>query len=205
MFSIFRKKPFSSSNASAAPSKSHNKDASYKTPEFAARLQRLLFESKFVYRDVNLKPEVIRLYQPGLFFREPTLFDTTHRFGGPTGNTRFLVVTSTPRDMSMVSETPEWGLCTFPPNELFKIIDVMAVGSLTQVTVLHIPADCEFYFRSADSSFFENQLTPQTCADFHEAIRAEKISIHTSASWRQRTMRPPGVDVRGTLTRIHKN
>jgi hypothetical protein len=182
--------------------KSSTDAANYKTQEFGARLNQLLVGSKFLYRDTSLSPEVLALYRVGLFFRDPTPFDTSHRFSGLTANTRFLVISSSPINLSAMSENPEWGLCVFKPNELFKVVDVQRHGGFSQVTVLHIPDGFEHYFRSTDASYFEARLTPKTRSEFQEAMQTAVLPDLASAAWRERTALPPGINASGKLVSV---
>lgn len=194
MFSIFRKKP---SLPEAPPTSSV---APYdKTPEFAARLGQLLQGSKFLYRDTTLAADVQALYAIGVFFRERTFFDTTCRFGGIAGNVRFLVVTSSVKDLSGLSECAAWGLCVLGSNELFKVIDVQRHGAQAQITLLHVPETFETYFKSVDAHHFESRLIPQTRADFQEARQTPVLADLTDPAWTERTELPPGLDIQGRL------
>ncbi|MES2933217.1 MAG: hypothetical protein V4805_06995 [Pseudomonadota bacterium] len=188
MFSIFKKKSAPTPTPIIAPPVASN----YKTKDFDQSLTRLLQNSKFLYRDTNLSPEIRAQYKKNLFFRESTFCDVTHKFGGPAANTRFLVISASPRDISGLSEHPEWGLCIFPSNELFKVIDLHLLGAFLQVTLLHIPKGFEAYFRSPDASHFEALIVPQTRGDFQEACSMPPLAELTGEEWLARTAHPLG-------------
>ena len=171
----------------------------YKSPAGQARLKGLLHGAKFLYRDTNLSQEVQRLYAVGTFFRERTMCDATHKFGGVAGNTRFLIVCAAPRNMAAMSAHPEWGLCVVGANELFKVIDVQRQGELAQITVLHVPGDVEMYFRSEEANRFEPLLLSSTGADFEEACKAAPLPEFTTPEWRKRVDHPLGTDLDGKL------
>lgn len=173
--------------------------ATYKTPEFFEKLKQLLVSSKFLYRDTSIPQETLTLFKVGAMFKEPTFCDATSKFGGIIGNTRFLIVCSSPKDFGMLSENPEWGLCAVGANETFKVIDVIHNESKSQVTVLHIPKGFEEYFLSEDAHMFEGNLTPQTREDFSEACSTKPLPELNTVSWRERVQHPIGVDNEGQL------
>lgn len=199
MFSLFRKKSAWQAPVMAAPTPASASAAGGTTPEFRDRLKSLLQGSKFLYRDVPLDADALALYSTGTFVREPTLCDATAKFGGPTANTRFLLISAQPRDLSALSERPEWGLCVLGVNQLLKVVDVHREGEFVQVTLLHVPDAFATYFRSADASFFENMITPQTRADFREAVATKPLAEHAAAAWRDRVAVAPGMRRDGTL------
>ena len=165
----------------------------FKTPAFVAALKALVLGSKYLCRDVVLHHDELALYRVGAFFREASLFDCTALFGGIVGNTRMMVITSSPRGMGQLSERPDWGLAVMGANQLFKVLDVLTLKEKTQITVAHVPAAFEAYFRSYDAWLFDKWTVPQAQEDFREAVEMEAIVVHLEEEWRRRVERPPGM------------
>lgn len=165
----------------------------FKTPEFVAALRALTLGSKYLCRDVVLHHDELALYRVGTFFREASLFDCTAHFGGIVGNTRMMVITSSPRGLGQLSARPEWGLAVVGPDELFKVLDIQTLKEKTQITVAHVPAAFEAYFRSSDAWLFDKWTVPQAQEDFREALEMEAIGVHLEEEWRRRVERPPGM------------
>ncbi len=171
----------------------------FRTPEFVAALKELIKSSKYLYRDANLNRDELVQYQVGAMFREATVFDCTARLGGIVGGTRFVVVSSAPRSLSRLSERSEWGLATLGANELFKVIDVQVLQDKTQITLAHVPAAFEAYFRSSDSWLFDKWTVPQAQQDLHAAVGMPTIAAHVEEDWRRRIERPPGMNAERRL------
>jgi hypothetical protein len=165
----------------------------FKTPEFVAALKALILGSKYLCRDVVLHHDELALYRVGTFFREASLFDCTAHFGGIVGNTRMMVITSSPRGLGQLSARPEWGLAVLGPNELFKVLDIQTLKDKTQITVAHVPVAFEAYFRSSDAWLFDKWTVPQAQEDFREALEMKAIGVHLEEEWRRRVERPPGM------------
>ncbi len=171
----------------------------FKTPEFVTALKALIQGSRFLYRDVELHRDEVGLHQVGTFFREASMFDCTRRLGGIVGETRIVVISASPRDLSRFSERPEWGLAVLGANELFKVTDVQTLQGKTQITIAHVPAAFEAYFRSADAWLFEKWTVPQAQEDFKEALGMDIITAHLEQDWRRRVERPPGMSTERRL------
>ena len=165
----------------------------FKTPGFVDALKTLVQRSKYLCRDVVLHHDELALYRVGRFFREASLFDCTALFGGIVGNTRMMVITSSPRGLGHLSERPDWGLTVVGANELFKVLDVQTLKEKTQITVAHVPAAFEAYFRSSDAWLFDKWTVPQAQEDFRKALEMEAIGVHLEEEWRRRVERPPGM------------
>ncbi len=166
----------------------------FKTPGFVAALKALIQGSKYLCRDVVLHHDELALYRVGTFFREASLFDCTALFGGIVGNTRMMVITSSPRGLGQLSARPDWGLAVVGANELFKVLDVQTLKEKTQITVAHVPAAFEAYFRSSDAWLFDKWTVPRAQEDFREALEMEAIGAHQEEEWRRRVERPPGMN-----------
>ena len=190
MFSIFKRKP-------AAPQPPPTSEV--RPADFVARLKAFLTANRFHYRDADLAPAAIEQYRVGLLFRERTLCDATYKFGGLAGTTRFLVISAQAMNVDAMSSHPEWGLCLLPANALFKVIDIHREGGKSQITVLHVPADFEPFFRSDEAQRFESLLVPQTRQDFADALRQAPLSELMTSDWRERTAWPLGTDNEGRL------
>ena len=174
-------------------------DPRFKAPEFVIKLRELIQTSKYLYRDTSLSPQELQLYRVGTFFREPSLFDCTARFGGIVGDTRFVVISSSPRALSGLSDNPGWGLAVLRTGQLFKVSDVEQGGGKTQITLVHVPPGFEEYFHSPDCALFDKWVLPQARTDFKEALESSVIPELLEAEWRQRIARPPGLDNEGRL------
>lgn len=176
-------------------------DLSLESHEFSHDVQQFLFDSAFLYRDVDLDPATRELYQTGRLFRESNLLVATKKFGGLTGNTRFLIITAQMREIANLAEHIDWGLCVLERNGLFKIVDHQSDTEFHQITLVHVTHELDHFFRSRDSSQLELQLLATTRSQFKTAFGLAPCFELTSPFWKERTAWPLGLNNEGQLLR----
>lgn len=158
------------------------------------RLKQLLAGSKFIYRDTNLSKDQLSKFQVGMFFKEHTACDATAKFGGINGNVRFLIVTSTPKDLSVLSPNPSFAHSVVGMNEVYKVIAVSEKQGYFQITVLHVPNEFRSYFSSQDAQGFEGLVLQSTEQDFNEACTVPVDPDLEHPDWVERVKPPIGLD-----------
>jgi len=158
------------------------------------RLKQLLTASKFIYRDTTLSESLQNKYRVGLFFKEPTACDASAKFGGINGNVRFLIVTSSPKDLSILSPNPEFGHSVIGLGEIYKVIAVSKNNGYTQITLLHIPPEFKSYFESTDAKDFESIVLQSAEKDFQEACSAPIDPHLSNQDWVERVKHPIGLN-----------
>ena len=181
------------------PDKSTSGDAGFGAGELAASLRQFFCDSTFLYRDVELDSTIHELYQPGRLFREPNLLVASNKFGGFAANTRFVIVTTTPREISNLVEHVEWGLCVLERNQLLKVIDRQSYGPYHQITLIHITHEFDYFFRSGESRQFEQSLCILARLKLTQACRLQPLAALMSQAWKDRTTWPLGLNNEGHL------
>ena len=149
------------------------------------------------YRDTILPPHVLSLYEVGIVFREPSLCDATHKFGGFAAPHRYLIISTSGTCLDPLSRDSELGHCVWLPGRLFKVIGVQRGEDHAQVTLLEIPEGLRRQFTTAHLMEMELSFAEQAGAQFEAALRAPALPEHANRAWLDRLTYPLGVDRRG--------
>ncbi len=157
------------------------------------------------FRDTNLTSQIAVKYQQNMFLREPTFCDATYKLGGLLGTHRFQIISTHGRCIDKISAHPEWGLCIWKPNTLFKIIDVTESIANTQITLLDVPPILLPFFSSSRSATIEEMFAQQARECFTEALALTILPELDSSEWRERVMHPIGLDNNGDIYAIIGN
>ncbi len=154
------------------------------------------------FRDTNLTSKIAAKYQQNIFLREPTFCDATYKLGGLLGTHRFQIISAYGRCIDELSTHPEWGLCIWKPNTLFKIIDVTENIGKTQITLLDVPPVLLPFFSSPRSATIEEMFAQQARECFTEALALTILPELNSSEWRERVAHPIGLDDNGDAYNI---
>ncbi len=146
------------------------------------------------YRDTTLSEEVLRMYQVGIIFQEPTFCDATYKRGGLLAPHRYQIISSNAHCLDAVSAHPEWGLCIWRRGTYFKVLDLTHHGDYSQVTLLDIPEDLISYAKMEIFTEIEQDFVTQAAADFKEAVNLPPLAELLSAVWLDRLTYPLGID-----------
>jgi len=146
------------------------------------------------YRDTVLSPEVLSMYQVGTLFREPTFCDATYKFGGFAAPHRYLIISANAYCIDELSEHPEWGLCIWQTDRIFKVIGTHQKEANTQTTLLEIPSEFRSELTTQSLSYLERGLASKAAERFEEALQLPTLPEHQSRLWLDRLELPVGVD-----------
>lgn len=149
------------------------------------------------YRDTVLPARLLPLYEVGVVFRDPTLCDATHQFGGFAAPHRYLIISTSATCLDSLSQEPGLGQCIWLPGRLFKVIAVHQRDGHSQVTLLEIPEALRAQFATAHLTPMEEQFAEQAAAQFEQALRTPALPEHASPRWLDRLAYPLGIDDHG--------
>ena len=156
------------------------------TPQFGA-----------FYRDTALAPAVLAMYQVGVIFRDPTFCDATYKFGGFAAPHRYLIVSAGARCIDALSAHPEWGLCIWPRDRLFKVIARHEKGPHVQITLLDVPEAQREAYVTTTLTPLEQTFAVEGAKRFEEALQRSANPEHRNRLWLDRLTYPLGIDDEG--------
>jgi len=149
-------------------------------------------------RDLELTAPLIEKYQLNQIIMERGFTDLTHRIGGQATNFRYLVASSNAKDISALSQNPEFGHIMLQSGAYFKVLDIQKEGDKTQVLLLHIPEEGVDIFRQAKVNI-EDQVVEKGVEIFKEHLLKEPIKDLQSNDWIERTSFPLGMNSDGVF------
>jgi hypothetical protein len=171
-----------------------NLNGSNSPPLAANDLTRIGFDTS------RLAARFFILYKVGQLFREPTLCDATINFGGFAASHRYLIISANARSLGALSKNPEWGLCTWNPGSIFKVICIASIDGFSQITLLEIPESLRKEFTSARFSEMEIRFASQSVSQyFTKALLSDPLPEQQSSSWLERLKNPLGIDDDGVF------
>src|SRR5262245_3949860 len=129
------------------------------TDKILEELNRNFEQCTALIRDTTLDEGILPKYKIGLFLREPTFCDATHKIAGFVAPNRFLLISSNAKCLDDFTPNP-WGLCLWVSGRIFKVIDRISDSGLIQITLLEIPDQflewfCNDELNSLERSFVE--------------------------------------------------
>ncbi|WP_251178698.1 hypothetical protein [Adlercreutzia agrestimuris] len=147
-------------------------------------------------RDVNLPSQVVQQYQPGTILCEPTVVDTTSRYGGLARSHRIAILSNHLADVSEMfdsdSEAAAWGLCVAQARSHFKVLDVYEVGTKTQILLLHLPDDENWRLFDHVVLSVEEDFIEDCRQRFTAKCDLEPIAELNTETWYDRVSDPVG-------------
>jgi hypothetical protein len=159
--------------------------------------QSAFAECGVFYRDTVLPRKLLELYQVGLLFREPTFCDSTYKFGGLAATHRYLIISANARCIDPISLHPEWGLCIWQTDRIFKVIANQKSADFTQVTLLEVPEALRQEFTTEHLSEMEQRFAQQATRQFSAALQTQALPEHKTRLWLDRLELPVGIDDNG--------
>ncbi|MEV1074144.1 CHAT domain-containing protein [Micromonospora parva] len=144
------------------------------------------------FRDTSLPSAILAKYRPGLFLREPTFCDASGRPGGFVAPHRYLIFSANARTLPLMP--PGWGLCLWPRDRLFKIVDRVTDGVRTQITLLEVPDHHVAVFSGEEPNGIDAAYAAHGRELFHQLRLAAVVPELDTDRWRERLVYPVGVD-----------
>jgi len=145
------------------------------------------------FRDTLLQPEILSMYQVGMIFREPTFCDATYKFGGFAAPHRYLIISENAKCLDSYSEHPEWGLCIWQRDSIFKVIAIQSTDFHSQITLLEIPKSNIIDYQTKTLSDGELNLAEQSVISFERAEQTPPRLEHITDDWLDRLTCPIGI------------
>ena len=154
---------------------------------------------KLFYRDTNLSESLILNYKIGQIIQEKGFTDMSSIGGGLSGNTRYLIASAHPKDISKFNpDSGKIGHFLLDSISYFKVLDIQKIGDKTQVFLLNIPDNSISLFKNSTSNL-EEEITEKAQKRFREKIDAPLILELQTEEWKERTKLPLGMDESGNL------
>ncbi|WP_426483617.1 hypothetical protein [Flavobacterium sp. 2] len=166
-----------------------------------ARLKAIYNETfsglKLFYRDTNLSENLISNYKVGQIIQERGFTDMTSLGGGLSGNFRYLIASSHPKDLSKFNpDSAKIGHFLLDTITYFKVLDIYKIGDKTQVFLLNIPDNSISLFKNSSSNL-EEEIIEKAQKRFREKIDAALIPELQTENWKERTKSPIGMSDNG--------
>ena len=150
----------------------------------------------FFCRDLDLDESLISKYQPNQILMERGFTDLTYKIGGFAKNCRYLVASSSGKDISMFSQNPELGHILIRSSAYFKVLDIQKGNGKTQILLLNIPAEGVPIFGNSKINI-EDKIIETGIEIFKENIDAKPLHDLQSEDWIERTSFPIGMNEEG--------
>lgn len=152
------------------------------------------------YRDTQLPKRIIEKYALGQIFRSATFVDVSDYAGKPSGNCRFIVATSKAAPIFKVNKaTEKWKLHVVNCHSYFKVLDIFEERGVTQIFLLHIPAQGVALFRNLRLNLGGQNLEDQFIAKARKSLQQKSLMEVPppllEIEWIKRTEHPLGLDV----------
>lgn len=149
-------------------------------------------------RDLELDSSLLANYKVGQIIMERGFTDLTHRIGGLEKSVRYLVASSNGKDISGLSQNPEFGHVLLQSGAYFKVLDIQKEDAKTQVLLLHIPEEGVEVFEKVKVNI-EDQVIERGITLFKENLTSAPIEDLQSNDWVERTSFPLGMNSDGEL------
>ncbi|WP_289663624.1 hypothetical protein [Flavobacterium panacagri] len=169
----------------------------------STRLRTIYHETfsglKLFYRDTTLSENLILNYKVGQIIQEKGFTDMSSIGGGLSGNLRYLIASSHPKDLSKFNpDSAKIGHFLLDSIAYFKVLDIQKIGDKTQVFLLNIPDISISLFKNSSSNL-EEEIIEKAQKRFREKIDLPLISELQTENWKERTRLPLGMDENGLL------
>jgi hypothetical protein len=168
------------------------RDDEMQLPTTEELLNRLLPGLQIFVRDINMSPEFINTYQPGMIIKERGFVDASARVGGMITSCRYAILSNHMKDLSSLEHGTNWGLAVASDNSYFKVIDVFQENGKTQITLLHLLNEEWLPFQNLELR--EPNLAQMSRDRFLAKYQSEPIAELTTEAWLDRCKYPVGLD-----------
>lgn len=146
------------------------------------------------YKDCDLKNSVIELFKEGKILRNGYFLDVSWKGAGINKNTRFIIASSKAAKLYEINpDVEKYGHCCINANSYFKVMDIYKLKGVTQIFLLHIPANGLEYFTKVVSNF-DKQFIERARRSLDEKIEMEPLAELLEKNWVDRTNFPVGMD-----------
>lgn len=168
-----------------------------------ARLKTMYNETfsglKLFYRDTNLPENLISNYKIGQIIQEKGFTDMSSIGGGLSGNLRYLIASSHPKDLSKFNpDSAKTGHFLLDSISYFKVLDIYKIGDKIQVFLLNIPDNSISLFKNSTSNL-EEEIIEKARKKFKDKIDSPLVSELQTENWKERTKFPIGISDTGEL------
>ncbi|KQX08591.1 hypothetical protein [Flavobacterium sp. Root420] len=154
---------------------------------------------KLFYRDTDLPDHLISNYKIGQIIQEKGFTDMSSMGGGLSGNTRYLIASAHPKDLSKFNpDSAKIGHFLLDTIAYFKVLDIQKIENKTQVFLLNIPDNSISLFKNSSSNL-EEEITEKAQKKFKDKIHLALVPELQTADWKERTKSPLGMNDNGEL------
>lgn len=154
---------------------------------------------KLFYRDTTLSENLISNYKVGQIIQEKGFTDMSSIGGGLSGNLRYLIASSHPKDLSKFNpDSAKIGHFLLDSISYFKVLDIQNIGDKTQIFLLNIPDNSISLFKNSSSNL-EEEIIEKAQKRFREKIDLPLIPELQTENWKARTKSPLGMSDNGEL------
>jgi hypothetical protein len=166
-----------------------------------ARLKAIYNETfsglKLFYRDTDLSDNLISNYKVGQIIQEKGFTDMSSIGGGLSGNTRYLIASAHPKDLSKFNpDSAKIGHFLLDTIAYFKVLDIQKIENKTQIFLLNIPDNSISLFKNSSSNL-EEEIIEKARKKFRDKIHSALVAELQTADWRERTKSPLGMNDAG--------
>lgn len=168
-----------------------------------SRLKTMYHETfsglKLFYRDTNLSENLILNYKVGQIIHEKGFTDMSSIGGGLSGNLRYLIASSHPKDLSKFNpDSAKIGHFLLDSIAYFKVLDIQKIDDKTQVFLLNIPDNSISLFKNSTSNL-EEEIIEKARKKFKDKINLPLIPELQTENWKEKTKTPIGMSDNGEL------
>lgn len=168
-----------------------------------SRLKTMYHETfsglKLFYRDTNLSENLISNYKVGQIIQEKGFTDMSSIGGGLSGNLRYLIASSHPKDLSKFNpDSAKIGHFLLDSIAYFKVLDIQKIDDKTQVFILNIPDNSISLFKNSSSNL-EEEIIEKARKKFTDKRNSDLIPELQTENWKERTKSPLGMSDNGEL------
>ncbi|AXB55691.1 hypothetical protein [Flavobacterium fluviale] len=168
-----------------------------------SRLKTIYHETfsglKLFYRDTTLSEDLISKYKIGQIIQEKGFTDMSSIGGGLSGNLRYLIASSHPKDLSKFNpDSAKVGHFLLDSIAYFKILDIQKIEGKTQIFLLNIPDNSISLFKNSSSNL-EEEIIEKARKKFIDKRNIALIPELQTENWKERTKSPLGMSDIGEL------
>jgi len=168
-----------------------------------SRLKTMYHETfsglKLFYRDTTLSDDLILKYKVGQIIQEKGFTDMSSIGGGISGNLRYLIASSHPKDLSKFNpDSAKIGHFLLDSIAYFKVLDIQRIEDKTQVLLLNIPDISISLFKNSSSNL-EEEIIEKARKKFIDKRDIALIPELQTENWKERTKSPLGMTDIGEL------
>jgi hypothetical protein len=154
---------------------------------------------KLFYRDTNLSEDLISKYKIGQIIQEKGFTDMSSIGGGLSGNLRYLIASSHPKDLSKFNpDSAKIGHFLLDSIAYFKVLDIQKIDGKTQIFLLNIPDNSISLFKNSSSNL-EEEIIEKARKKFIDKRNIALIPELQTENWKERTKSPLGMSDIGEL------